>query len=204
MSCNGCRVLRKGCSESCILRPCLQWIDSPESQSHATVFVAKFFGRAGLMSFISAVPESQRPGFRSDDLVFRCGSFSSLPIASVRSLRPDGEPGQRRGGAAVDGELARVPGGGGDRAAGRDAASSDGNCAGAGAAGIRRRIGGARPVRAAEGDEAEGAAGFFHRRRCGAVPILRSRPFLDARVAARKASAGDAIHEFGRICDHQC
>lgn len=62
MSCNGCRVLRKGCSESCILRPCLQWIESPESQGHATVFVAKFFGRAGLMSFISAVPESQRPG----------------------------------------------------------------------------------------------------------------------------------------------
>ena len=62
MSCNGCRVLRKGCSESCILRPCLQSIESPEAQGHATVFVAKFFGRAGLMSFISAVPESQRPG----------------------------------------------------------------------------------------------------------------------------------------------
>ncbi|KAG8642681.1 LOB domain-containing protein 37 isoform X2 [Manihot esculenta] len=61
MSCNGCRVLRKGCSETCILRPCLQWIETPEAQGHATVFVAKFFGRAGLMSFISAVPESQRP-----------------------------------------------------------------------------------------------------------------------------------------------
>ncbi|XP_048233320.1 LOB domain-containing protein 37 isoform X2 [Ricinus communis] len=61
MSCNGCRVLRKGCSETCILRPCLQWIESPEAQGHATVFVAKFFGRAGLMSFISAVPETQRP-----------------------------------------------------------------------------------------------------------------------------------------------
>jgi len=54
-------VLRKGCSENCILRPCLQWIESPEAQGHATVFVAKFFGRAGLMSFISAVPENQRP-----------------------------------------------------------------------------------------------------------------------------------------------
>ncbi|KAG4119000.1 hypothetical protein ERO13_D11G051900v2 [Gossypium hirsutum] len=61
MSCNGCRVLRKGCSESCILRSCLQWIDNPESQGFATLFVAKFFGRAGLMSFISAVPEPQRP-----------------------------------------------------------------------------------------------------------------------------------------------
>ncbi|KAG0456849.1 hypothetical protein HPP92_024637 [Vanilla planifolia] len=61
MSCNGCRVLRKGCSDSCVLRPCLQWIESPEAQGHATVFVAKFFGRAGLMSFISAVPDSHRP-----------------------------------------------------------------------------------------------------------------------------------------------
>jgi hypothetical protein len=62
MSCNGCRVLRKGCSEACVLRPCLQWIDTAEAQGHATVFVAKFFGRAGLLSFITAVPEDQRPG----------------------------------------------------------------------------------------------------------------------------------------------
>lgn len=61
MSCNGCRVLRKGCSEGCVLRPCLQWIDAADAQGHATVFVAKFFGRAGLLSFISAVPDAQRP-----------------------------------------------------------------------------------------------------------------------------------------------
>ena len=75
MSCNGCRVLRKGCSESCILRPCLQWIESPEAQGHATVFVAKFFGRAGLMSFISAVPESQRPGMGTQLLFFQSYIF---------------------------------------------------------------------------------------------------------------------------------
>ncbi|XWS29722.1 hypothetical protein CRYUN_Cryun24cG0054700 [Craigia yunnanensis] len=73
MSCNGCRVLRKGCSESCILRPCLQWIESPEAQGYATVFVAKFFGRAGLMSFISAVPESQRPALFQSLLFEACG-----------------------------------------------------------------------------------------------------------------------------------
>ncbi|XP_038881030.1 LOB domain-containing protein 37-like [Benincasa hispida] len=73
MSCNGCRVLRKGCSESCILRPCLQWIDTAEAQGHATVFVAKFFGRAGLMSFISAVPESQRPSLFQSLLFEACG-----------------------------------------------------------------------------------------------------------------------------------
>ncbi|XP_068344355.1 LOB domain-containing protein 37-like [Pyrus communis] len=73
MSCNGCRVLRKGCSESCMLRPCLQWIETPEAQGHATVFVAKFFGRAGLMSFISAVPDSQRPVLFQSLLFEACG-----------------------------------------------------------------------------------------------------------------------------------
>lgn len=73
MSCNGCRVLRKGCSESCILRPCLQWIDTPEAQGHATVFVAKFFGRADLMSFISNVPQSQRPALFQSLLFEACG-----------------------------------------------------------------------------------------------------------------------------------
>ncbi|KAF6170613.1 hypothetical protein GIB67_020175 [Kingdonia uniflora] len=73
MSCNGCRVLRKGCSESCVLRPCLQWIETPEAQGHATVFVAKFFGRAGLMSFISAVPDSQRPALFQSLLFEACG-----------------------------------------------------------------------------------------------------------------------------------
>ncbi|GMH14830.1 hypothetical protein Nepgr_016671 [Nepenthes gracilis] len=73
MSCNGCRILRKGCSESCLLRPCIQWIESPEAQGHATVFVAKFFGRAGLMSFISNVPESQRPGLFQSLLYEACG-----------------------------------------------------------------------------------------------------------------------------------
>ncbi|KAJ6808357.1 putative LOB domain-containing protein 37 [Iris pallida] len=73
MSCNGCRVLRKGCSESCVLRPCLQWIDGADAQGHATVFVAKFFGRAGLMSFISAVPEPQRPSLFQSLLFEACG-----------------------------------------------------------------------------------------------------------------------------------
>ncbi|XP_020104759.1 LOB domain-containing protein 37-like [Ananas comosus] len=91
MSCNGCRVLRKGCSEACVLRPCLQWIESAEAQGHATVFVAKFFGRAGLMSFISAVPEPERPAL-----------FQSLLFeAWRRTINPvNGR------GAPVDGELA--------------------------------------------------------------------------------------------------
>ncbi|XP_057806756.1 LOB domain-containing protein 38-like [Salvia miltiorrhiza] len=85
MSCNGCRVLRKGCSETCILRPCLQWIESTEAQGHATVFVAKFFGRAGLMSFISAVPETQRPAlFQS--LLFEAAGRTVNPVNGAVGL----------------------------------------------------------------------------------------------------------------------
>ncbi|KAF8406215.1 hypothetical protein HHK36_008300 [Tetracentron sinense] len=86
MSCNGCRVLRKGCSESCILRPCLQWIESPEAQGHATVFVAKFFGRAGLMSFISAVPENQRPALFQSLLFEACGRTANPVNGAVGLL----------------------------------------------------------------------------------------------------------------------
>ncbi|XP_061373919.1 LOB domain-containing protein 38-like [Gastrolobium bilobum] len=60
MSCNGCRVLRKGCSDDCMLRHCLLWIENPQAQAYATIFVAKFYGRATLMSFLSSVPTNQR------------------------------------------------------------------------------------------------------------------------------------------------
>ncbi|XP_073027019.1 LOB domain-containing protein 37-like [Primulina eburnea] len=73
MSCNGCRILRKGCNENCILRQSLQAIQSPQAQANATVFVAKFFGRAGLMSFLSSVQESQRPDLFQSLLFEACG-----------------------------------------------------------------------------------------------------------------------------------
>ncbi|XP_057466373.1 LOB domain-containing protein 38-like [Actinidia eriantha] len=73
MSCNGCRVLRKGCNENCILRQSIQGIESPQAQANATVFVAKFFGRAGLMSFLSSVPHSQRPALFQSLLFEACG-----------------------------------------------------------------------------------------------------------------------------------
>ncbi|KAF7127191.1 hypothetical protein RHSIM_Rhsim11G0154000 [Rhododendron simsii] len=73
MSCNGCRVLRKGCNENCVLRQSLDGIESHQAQANATVFVAKFFGRAGLMSFLSSVPESQRPALFQSLLFEACG-----------------------------------------------------------------------------------------------------------------------------------
>ncbi|RXI07212.1 hypothetical protein DVH24_026348 [Malus domestica] len=91
MSYNGCRVLRKGCSDTCILRSCLYWIDSPEAQGNATLFLTKFFSHNDLLSFVSVVPENQRP------------------VSAVRSVQPHGEPGERSSGASVERELARVP-----------------------------------------------------------------------------------------------
>ncbi|KAG0487572.1 hypothetical protein HPP92_009667 [Vanilla planifolia] len=73
ISCNGCRVLRKGCSENCSIRPCLQWIKSPESQANATVFLAKFYGRAGLINLISGGPEHLRPAIFRSLLYEACG-----------------------------------------------------------------------------------------------------------------------------------
>ncbi|KAJ6730142.1 LOB DOMAIN-CONTAINING PROTEIN 39-LIKE [Salix viminalis] len=73
MSCNGCRVLRKGCSETCVLRSCMHWITNPDAQGYATLFLAKFFGRSDLMSLISAVPESQRPALFQSLLFEACG-----------------------------------------------------------------------------------------------------------------------------------
>ncbi|RLN40233.1 LOB domain-containing protein 37-like [Panicum miliaceum] len=85
MSCSGCRVLRKGCSEGCVLRPCLQWIDAADAQGHATVFVAKFFGRAGLLSFISAVPDAQRPAlFQS--LLYEAAGRTINPVHGAVGL----------------------------------------------------------------------------------------------------------------------
>ncbi|KAH7850437.1 hypothetical protein Vadar_032889 [Vaccinium darrowii] len=89
MSCNGCRALRKGCSQSCILRPCLDWIDSPQAQSNATLFVSKFFGRSDLMSFIAAVPEKNRPSlFRS--LLFEACGRTVNPVNGALGLLSTG------------------------------------------------------------------------------------------------------------------
>lgn len=86
MSCNGCRVLRKGCSENCSIKPCLQWMKSPESQANATVFLAKFYGRAGLMNLINAGPEHLRPGIFRSLLYEACGRIVNPIYGSVGLL----------------------------------------------------------------------------------------------------------------------
>ncbi|KAI6670532.1 hypothetical protein NL676_005417 [Syzygium grande] len=86
MSCNGCRVLRKGCSDNCSIRPCLQWIKSPESQAHATVFLAKFYGRAGLLNLLNAGPDHLRPAIFRSLLYEACGRIVNPIYGSVGLL----------------------------------------------------------------------------------------------------------------------
>ncbi|KAK4762638.1 hypothetical protein SAY86_008406 [Trapa natans] len=86
MSCNGCRVLRKGCSDDCTLRPCLQWIKSPDAQGNATMFLAKFYGRAGLLNLIGAGPDHLRPAIFRSLLYEACGRITNPIYGSVGLL----------------------------------------------------------------------------------------------------------------------
>ncbi|XP_066367651.1 LOB domain-containing protein 40-like [Miscanthus floridulus] len=87
MSCNGCRVLRKGCSDACTIRPCLQWIDTPEAQASATVFLAKFYGRAGLLNLLAAAPDdAARPAVFRSLLYEACGRIVNPVYGSVGLL----------------------------------------------------------------------------------------------------------------------
>lgn len=86
LSCNGCRVLRKGCSEGCSVRQCLQWIKSPEAQANATVFLAKFYGRAGLMNLINAGPHDLRPAIFRSLMYEACGRIVNPIYGSVGLL----------------------------------------------------------------------------------------------------------------------
>ncbi|XP_052198238.1 LOB domain-containing protein 40-like [Diospyros lotus] len=83
MSCNGCRVLRKGCTERCTLRPCLEWINCPEAEANATVFLAKFYGRAGLFNLINAGPPHLRPSIFKSLLYEACGRIINPIHGSV-------------------------------------------------------------------------------------------------------------------------
>lgn len=86
MSCNGCRVLRKGCSEDCSIRPCLEWIKCPQSQANATLFLAKFYGRAGLINLINSASQNHRPAIFRSLLHEACGRIVNPVYGSVGLL----------------------------------------------------------------------------------------------------------------------
>ncbi|TKY50832.1 LOB domain-containing protein 42 [Spatholobus suberectus] len=83
LSCNGCRILRKGCSDNCIIRPCLEWINSGESQANATLFLAKFYGRTGLLNLITAAPQHLAPVVFRSLLYEACGRLANPTYGSL-------------------------------------------------------------------------------------------------------------------------
>ncbi|XP_044494524.1 LOB domain-containing protein 42-like [Mangifera indica] len=106
MSCNGCRILRKGCSDDCTIKPCLDWIRSSESQANATLFLAKFYGRAGLINLLEAGPQHLRPAIFRSLLYEACGRIVD-PISGSVGLLWSGKWVQCQ--AAVDAVLKGKP-----------------------------------------------------------------------------------------------
>ncbi|KAI3684637.1 hypothetical protein L6452_33861 [Arctium lappa] len=91
MSCNGCRVLRKGCGNTCVIRPCLEWIQSPDSQAHATLFLSKFFGRSDLINFISSAPAGHRRTELFRSLLYEAVARTVNPINGAMGLISTGK-----------------------------------------------------------------------------------------------------------------
>ncbi|KAJ1405703.1 Lateral organ boundary [Sesbania bispinosa] len=86
LSCNGCRVLRRGCNPECPIRPCLHWIHSPDSQANATLFLAKFYGRAGLLNLLTAAPQQLQPAVFKSLLYEACGRIVNPVFGSTGLL----------------------------------------------------------------------------------------------------------------------
>ncbi|KAL5761310.1 hypothetical protein ACOSQ2_020148 [Xanthoceras sorbifolium] len=106
MSCNGCRILRKGCSDDCTIKPCLDWIKCSDSQANATLFLAKFYGRAGLINLIEAGHPHLRPAIFKSLLYEACGRIVD-PISGSVGLLWSGNWAQCQ--AAVDAVLRGTP-----------------------------------------------------------------------------------------------
>ncbi|KAL9324511.1 hypothetical protein ACSQ67_009368 [Phaseolus vulgaris] len=86
LSCNGCRVLRRGCPAECPIRISLEWISCPESQSNATLFLAKFYGRQGLLNLLSDAPSHLQPAVFKSLLYEACGRIVDPVFGSTGLL----------------------------------------------------------------------------------------------------------------------
>ncbi|EEE59484.1 hypothetical protein OsJ_11704 [Oryza sativa Japonica Group] len=210
MSCNGCRVLRKGCSDACVLRPSIEWIDGAQPQANATVFVAKFFGRAGLVASLAAVPLHHRPALFRSLLYEACGRTIN-PVSGAIGLMWTGnwDLCQAAADAVLRGDslraLSAVPAAFTDRdmaglygnvgaAAGTSSSSPDNDNSSASAAPRRKR-----PRNNGAG------AGVGQQQLPHAVaavpPVLRAGPLPHARLTAGRAAGGWGRRRVGRALD---
>ncbi|XP_044438673.1 LOB domain-containing protein 40-like [Aegilops tauschii subsp. strangulata] len=73
--------------EGCTIRPCLDWIRSPDAQANATVFLAKFYGRVELLNLLAASPDAGlRPALFHLLLYEACGWMVNPVYGSVGLL----------------------------------------------------------------------------------------------------------------------
>ncbi|KAK7314552.1 hypothetical protein VNO77_33078 [Canavalia gladiata] len=86
LSCNGCRVLRRGCCPNCPIRTSLNWIKSPLSQSNATLFLAKFYGRQALFNLLTTAPSHLQPAVFKSLLYEACGRMVNPVFGSTGLL----------------------------------------------------------------------------------------------------------------------
>ncbi|XP_027357388.1 LOB domain-containing protein 41-like [Abrus precatorius] len=86
LSCNGCRVLRRGCNPNCPIGSSLHWIKSPNSQSNATLFLAKFYGRQALINLLTTAPSQLQPDVFKSLLYEACGRIVNPIFGSAGLL----------------------------------------------------------------------------------------------------------------------
>ncbi|KAI4981233.1 hypothetical protein ZWY2020_021718 [Hordeum vulgare] len=93
-SCNGSRVLCKGCADDYTICPCLAWMRSPYAQANTTIFLAKFYGRAGLINLLAAAhDDAHHLGLFRSLLYEACGRATTPYMAPPScSRRGTGSP----------------------------------------------------------------------------------------------------------------
>ncbi|KAE8804277.1 LOB domain-containing protein 42-like [Hordeum vulgare] len=86
VSCNGCWVLRKRYVDDCTICPCLAWIRIPDAQANATVFLAKFYGCAGLINLLTAAPDDAHCPALFRSLLYKVCGRATNPVYGASGL----------------------------------------------------------------------------------------------------------------------
>ncbi|KAE8794011.1 seed specific protein Bn15D17A [Hordeum vulgare] len=70
----------------CTIRPCLAWMRSPDAQANATVFLAKFYGCAGLIILLAAAPDDAHCPVLFRSLLYKTCGQATNPVYDASEL----------------------------------------------------------------------------------------------------------------------
>ncbi|KAE8783946.1 LOB domain-containing protein 42-like [Hordeum vulgare] len=70
----------------CTIRPCLAWMRSPDAQANATVFLAKFYGCAGLIILLAAAPDDAHCPTLFRSLLYKACGRATNPVYGASGL----------------------------------------------------------------------------------------------------------------------